>query len=71
MNTKLHERLFTILSAIIFLSVALMIQPFDFDLFTYGFPLLLVGIGGFIVLDHVPASPPKETGPEGEENDDV
>ncbi|MEQ8652942.1 MAG: hypothetical protein RIC87_10800 [Kiloniellales bacterium] len=65
MNAKLHGRLFTLLSTVIFLGVALMIQPFAFDLFTYGFPLLLVGIVGFIVLDHVP------TRAAGEESDDV
>ncbi len=59
MNEKLHRRLFTLLSAVIFLAVAMMIQPFAFDLFTYGFPLLLVGIVGFILLDHVPTKAPE------------
>ncbi len=66
MNAKLHGRLFALISALIFVAVALMIQPFAFDLFTYGFPLLLVGIGGFILLDHVPAREP-----EGDDSDDV
>lgn len=66
MNVKLHSRLFALLSAVIFLGVALLIQPFAFDLFTYGFPLLLVGIIGFIVLDHLPTR-----AAEGEESDDV
>ncbi len=66
MNATLHGRLFSLLSATIFLGVALLIQPFAFDLFTYGFPLLLIGIIGFIVLDHVPTR-----AAEGEESDDV
>ncbi len=64
MNAKLHSRLLTLLSTVIFLGVALMIQPFAFDLFTYGFPLLLVGIVSFILLDHLPAK-----APEGEDQD--
>ncbi len=66
MNLKLHSRLFAIISGLIFLAVALMIQPFDFDLFTYGFPLLLIGIVAFIVLDHVPTR-----ASEGEESDEL
>lgn len=54
MTERLHSRLFRVIAALIFVGVGLMVQPFTFDLYPYGFPALLAGIVGFIVLDHVP-----------------
>lgn len=67
MKARLHGRLFTLVSGLIFVGVALMIQPFAFDLYTLGFPVLLAGIAGFILLDHIPAREP----PPAEEDEDV
>jgi len=58
MNARLHGRIFTLVSSLIFVGVAMLIQPFAFDLYTFGFPLMLVGIAGFILLDHIPAKEP-------------
>ena len=54
MSEKLLGLLFRVVAGMIFVGVGLMVQPFTFDLYPYGFPVLLAGIVGFIVLDHVP-----------------
>lgn len=43
---------------------ALLCQPFWMSLFTYGFPILLIGVILFMILDHIPPkqSEQQETG---------
>ncbi|MDB5660536.1 MAG: hypothetical protein JWS10_3151 [Cypionkella sp.] len=51
---------YRIASILIAAGFAMLCQPFSHDLFRYGFPVLLVGVILFMVLDHIPERRPKE-----------
>ena len=48
------ERAYAVASGLILLGVAMMCQPFTVTLYSIGFPVILVGIVVFVVLDHRP-----------------
>ena len=47
-----------IASGLIILGFLMLCQPFTHDLFVIGFPVLLIGVILFMILDHIPARPP-------------
>lgn len=54
MNALTLNRLYRLASALILIGFAMLCQPFTHDVFVYGFPVLLVGVLLFMVLDHIP-----------------
>lgn len=53
-RAKIKSWLYKIASLIIFAGFLMMCQPFSFTLYSFGFPVLLFGAVGFMVLDHLP-----------------
>lgn len=45
-------------TTLILIGFAMLCQPFVRALFAFGFPVLLVGVVLFMILDHVPDAPP-------------
>lgn len=50
--------LYRIASGLIILGFLMLCQPFTHDLFVIGFPVLLIGVILFMILDHIPERPP-------------
>lgn len=50
----IRERLYRLATALIVMGVVMLCQPFLFIAHTAAFPVLLVGIMLFMVLDHLP-----------------
>ena len=54
MNNSLRILLYRIMTLFIFTGFLMMCQPFSQGAYSAGFPVLLVGVAGFMVLDHIP-----------------
>lgn len=52
--TGAKQNAYRLASLAIFAGVLMMCQPFSAVVFSYGFPVLLAGVIGFILLDHLP-----------------
>ncbi|GEM_PF-3320396 len=50
---RLIKVAYIIASLSIFLGIVFMCQPFSMELYTYGFPIVLIGTVGYIILDHL------------------
>lgn len=51
---------YRIASGLIIIGFLMLCQPFTHDLFVIGFPVLLVGVILFMILDHIPERPPAQ-----------
>ncbi len=52
--------LYRIASGLIIPGYLMLCQPFTHDLFVIGFPVLLIGVILFMILDHIPERPPAQ-----------
>jgi lipoprotein signal peptidase len=52
-SQRIIHRLYILASVLIFLGVIFMCQPFSMAIYTVGFPTVLGGTIGYIVLDHM------------------
>jgi len=53
-----RQHWYRVASGLILLGVVLMCQPFLVELYSAGFPVILLGVVLFNVLDHLPARKP-------------
>ena len=60
----MHDRLYMLATTLILIGFAMLCQPVSPRLFSYGFPVLVAGLGLHIILDHWPR---KRGNPGGEE----
>lgn len=54
-RTSTVDWLYRAVSLMILAGFLMLCQPFSHAVFSVGFPLLLAGVVGFMVLDHLPA----------------
>ncbi|MBW1659703.1 MAG: hypothetical protein JRJ48_04330 [Deltaproteobacteria bacterium] len=50
---KIIKIAYILASLSIFLGIVFMCQPFSMEVYTYGFPIVLIGTVGYIILDHL------------------
>jgi hypothetical protein len=62
MHNSLMILLYRIMTFFIFIGFLMMCQPFHQGAFSAGFPVLLVGVAGFIILDHFPKREEQQVG---------
>ena len=60
MGPLLSKKLYGLATTLILGGFAMLCQPVTHSLFVFGFPVLLVGVILFLILDHVPEARPSE-----------
>ena len=50
-----RDAAYRVATTLILVGVGMMCQPFSVVLYMLGFPVILAGVAGFVVLDHLPA----------------
>lgn len=50
----IKERLYTLATVLIVVGIIMLCQPFVFVVHTSAFPVLLIGVALFMILDHLP-----------------
>jgi len=51
---------YRVATALILVGFAMLCQPFIMMMFSWGFPVLMVGVVMFMILDHIPSKPVSE-----------
>lgn len=59
MVSETHLKIaYRVVITLILVGFSMLCQPFSMALFSLGFPILMVGVVGFMILDHIPSKPP-------------